>query len=69
MARPRRQYTLSPDVAAMVKAHADRYHNGNESAAAEALLRAGRQAQRQETIKGMAYAAVATAAIFIFLVL
>lgn len=69
MARPRRQYTLAPDVAAMVKAYAEAYHGGNESAAAEALLRAGRQAQCEETVKGMAYAAVATAAIVVFLVL
>lgn len=69
MARPRRQYTLAPDVAAMVKRHADRYFHGNESAAAEDLLRAGGQAQRQETVKSMAYASVATAALLVLLVL
>lgn len=69
MARPRRQYTLAPEVAAMVKHHADTYWNGNESAAAEDLLRAGHKAQREETIKSLAYAGVGTAALIVLLVL
>lgn len=69
MVRHREQYTLDPQVSKIVKRLADQYFNGNASKAAEHLLKQGIQAQRIETVKGLAYAGAGVATLLVLLVL
>lgn len=67
MARPRLEATIDLEVRDDVRRYAERYFNGNTSAAVEHLLKHGMETERQEARKGMAYAT--TAATYMLVIL
>lgn len=65
MAKPRRQYTLESTTVSDLQTYADRYFNGNQSAACDHLLQKAMQEERKQAQEGMVYAGIATAIIFL----
>ena len=65
VARLRRQFTLDPETVQILERYAEDYHNGNVSKAADELLKKGRQLERIELAKSLAYAGLGTAALLI----
>ena len=67
MAKTRIEPTIPVELRDDVRRYADRYHQGNMSAAAEHLLRQGIQTEAAEVRRSMAYAGTGIAAMLCIL--